>query len=449
MKTIRRQLLIYLLGGMCITTLIAIAATYVEIRREANELFDYQLKQIVAALPDDIPSNLVLPLDKDEDEQITVQIWNSKGVMVFASGPAQGLPRSQGFGYQSVTFHGEKWRLYTEGNNARVIQASQLKEERNELAASMALRALTPFLIMMPLLALLIWLVVERGLSPLHKMAQDVAKRSPDVLTALPGDHYPLELQPILSALNALLAQLFNAIETQKAFIADAAHELRTPLTALKLQLQLIERERLDLRESTDFKKLHERLNRATHLVTQLLTSARQERYIAESLRQPLDLHTLLVNAISERAVQAENKKIDLGLVPPTEVPSKPMLIHGNEDSLRIMLGNLIDNAIRYTPEGGRIDVSVVREPKDGCLLLSVIDNGPGIPQQDHLRVFDRFYRREGHDESGSGLGLFIVKSILDQHQATITLASREKKSGLKVLVRFPPLPAALEASFN
>lgn len=449
MKTIKRQLLIYLLGGMLITTLIAVAATYAKIRQEANELFDYQLKQIVAALPDEIPADLVLPQDNDEDEQITVQVWNKNGVLVFASGPAQALPRSQSFGYKSISFGGEKWRIYTEGNSARVIQASQLKRERNELAANMALGALMPFLIMMPLLALLIWLTVERGLAPLHRMAKDVAKRSPNALIPLPGDHYPLELQPILYALNGLLTQLSDAITIQKAFIADAAHELRTPLTALKLQLQLIERERIDLQESADFKKLHDRLNRAIHLVTQLLVSARQERYLADASRQPLDLMTLVASVISDHVVQAENKNIDLGLLPLAAASSTPMLINGNKSSLRIMLNNLIDNAIRYTPAGGHIDISVSQDPTSALFLLSVADDGPGIPEDDHQRVFDRFYRRDGHDTSGSGLGLFIVKSILDQHQASIRLSAAGENGGLKVTVGFPPLPTVSESSLN
>jgi two-component system OmpR family sensor kinase len=302
----------------------------------------------------------------------------------------------------------------------------------------MAFRALLPFLLLMPVMALLIWLVVGRSLSPLHQLAQDVSRRSPDTLTPLPENRYPPELRPMLAALNNLLARLAQALATQRAFVADAAHELRTPLAALQLQLQLVERENSSAQAAPGFRKLHERLDRATHLVRQLLTLARQERHAGEPPHRKLDLQALIASTVSDHAPQAESKGVDLGLLTPPGGSAHPVIVSGDQDNLRIMLGNLIDNAIRYTPQGGRVDVSVTAS--GGDILLLVADNGPGIPEEDRRRVFDRFYRREGNGESGSGLGLFIAQTIAERHGATIVLDSTDGNGGLSATVRFPTL---------
>jgi two-component system OmpR family sensor kinase len=443
--TIRRQLLIYLLGGMFAATLVATLATYIEVRNETNELFDYQLQQIADALPNEIPIGLNLPVGKVEHEEIEVQVWDADGRLVFTSGPMAYMPRFKGFGLRSISYDGKGWRIFSEGNANRFIQISQPHAVRNELAAGMALRTLTPFMILIPILALLIWLVVGRGLAPIHLLAHEVSQRSPDALDPLPDHAYPPELQPILRELNALLDQLARAFATQRAFVADAAHELRTPLAALKLQLQLVEREQDRTEIEAGFRKLHDRLNRATHLVQQLLTLARHEHHTTRPQHRVIDLQELAISTVSDHAPQAENKGVDLGVMPFAGALAPRIL--GDESSLRIMLGNLIDNATRYTQVGGRVDVAIGLA-EDGAPILRVADNGPGIPEEDRERVFDRFYRREGTGQSGSGLGLFIARTIADQHEARIEL-SRTAERGLTVTVRFKPAPSASSASAN
>jgi len=442
--TIRRQLLIYLLGGMFVATLIATLATYIEVRNETNDLFDYQLQQIADALPNEIPIGLNLPVGKVEHEEIEVQVWSADGRLVFTSGPMADMPRFKGYGLRSISYNGKGWRIFSEGNANRFIQISQPHAARNGLAAGMALRTLTPFMILIPILALLIWLVVGRGLAPIHLLAHEVSQRSPDALDPLPDHAYPPELQPILRELNTLLDRLARAFATQRAFVADAAHELRTPLAALKLQLQLVEREHNRVEIEAGFRKLHERLNRATHLVQQLLTLARQEHHATRPQHKPIDLQELAISTVSDHAPQAENKGVDLGVMP--FAGAAPRIL-GDESSLRIMLGNLIDNATRYTQAGGRVDVSIGLG-EDGGALLCVADNGPGIPEEDRERVFDRFYRREGTGQSGSGLGLFIARTIADQHEARIALG-RAGERGLSVTVHFKPAPSAATASGN
>jgi two-component system OmpR family sensor kinase len=435
-RTIRRQLLIYLLGGMVSATLVAIFATYVAVRTETNALFDYQLQQVADALPNEIPADLILPIDKDEKEDIGVQVWNADGKLIFTSGPAMHMPRFGGTGFKSITFNDHNYRIFIESNANRSIQIAQPKLVRNELAAAMALRALLPFIILIPILALLIWLVVGRSLAPLNRMAQDVSRRSPDALDPLVDDAYPPELLPILTALNRLLDRLSQAFATQRAFVADAAHELRTPLAALKLQMQLVERETDSAQVAIGFRKLHDRLNRATHLVQQLLTLARHEKHAGSPTYRPVDLRALAISVVSDHAPLAQDKDVDLGVMPFPENEATGPQVMADQNSLRIMLGNLVDNATRYTSAHGRVDVSVATA-EDGCPLLVVADNGPGIPEEDRSRVFDRFYRREGTGESGSGLGLFIARTIADQHSATITLGQTDAHGGLTVIVRF------------
>ena len=433
----RGQLLVYLFGGMISATLIAGLADYVQVRTEINEIFDYQLKQIAGALPGELSAGRNLSINDDLDEEIVVQIWNAKGEMVFTSAPTIQLPQAAGLGFQSISLNKQHWRAYSETDQELIIQVAQPKKVRNEMAASMALRALLPFFVLIPVLALLIWIVVGRSLYPLHRLAHAISQRSPKALAPLPDEGYPPELQPMLLALNSLLIQLDQSFATQRAFVADAAHELRTPLTALQLQLQLVERESDYHKRATGFKKLHERLDRATHLVQQLLTLARHEDRTADRSSHKIDLRRLAACVVADHAPQAERKNVDLGVATSTDMNTDAVIIFGDEDSLRIMLGNLVDNAVRYTPAHGRVDVSIDVSHEEHAIFLRVKDNGPGIPLQDRKRVFDRFYRREGSGESGSGLGLFIANTIAAQHDATIKLDTPDDNGGLVVTVQF------------
>jgi two-component system OmpR family sensor kinase len=311
------------------------------------------------------------------------------------------------------------------------VQVGQAVLAREEVAAGLAFRSLLPFLLLTPALGLLIWIVVGTSLRPLRKLARAVGKRSPSALQPLPPDGQPPELIPVVTALNDLLHKLDHALSSQRAFVADAAHELRSPLTALKLQLQLAERAASDEQRATAFAKLHERLDRSTHLVQQLLTFARHESASGDRQRVPVPLLDLAQQCVADRFVHAEGRGIDLGVAPGGE----NVAVAGYPDELHILLGNLLDNALRYTPVGGRVDVSVALD--DGAPLLQVADTGPGIAAHERERVFDRFYRGEDNDGWGSGLGLSIVNSIATAHGASVTLGGRVPGTGLVATVRF------------
>lgn len=427
MRTIRRQLLVGLLGGALFCTLVAGVGTYFKVLEEASRLFDEQLRQLAATVPTrGAPSRA-----PGDETDMVVQVWNRSGKLSYASAQ-QHLPAAAELGYGYVD--DGRWRVFVAMRDGERVQVAQAILAREEVAAGLALRSLLPFVLVTPVLGLLIWFVVGNSLRPLRNLAEAVGARSPVALQPLTPDGQPPELLPVVTAVNELLNKLDQALSSQRAFVADAAHELRSPLTALKLQLALAERATGDEARAVSFAKLHERLERATHLVQQLLTSARQESASANRPRTRVGLLDLAQQCVADRFVHALDRGIDLGVAP----GGGEAVVDGYPDDLRILLGNLIENALRYTPPGGHVDVAV--GSADGHPFLQVSDTGPGIAPEERERVFDRFYRGEGNDSWGSGLGLSIVRSIADAHGAAVTLGGRAEGSGLVASVRFPPV---------
>lgn len=448
MSSIRRQLLLWLLSGLLIGVMIAALGIYYNARKEANELFDYQIRQMALSFPEGALLRTVPPGTQHIEQELVIQVWSLEGNALYFSDPRTGLPQGLGLGFTTIATNLGAWRVFNAVIGDRIIQIAQPMSVRSRLAADVALRTVWPLLLLFPVLGVLIWLTVSRGLRPLDQVAAAVSERSPAALQSLPEAHLPEEVRPLVHALNDLLSRLGGALDTQRSFIADAAHELRSPLTALHLQVQLAERAHVDAERSAAFAQLKAGLQRATHLVAQLLTLARQDPSVIARPPAEVDLSEIARLVIAERAAIAEQKRIDLGIL-----HSEPVKIMGDAEGLRILLGNLVDNAISYTPDSGKIDVSVVL--RDGRPLMTVADTGPGIPAQDRKRAFDRFYRREGPGAgeesgtreglatSGSGLGLAIVKNIADRHRALVELGERKdgtglpRGSGLVVTVRF------------
>lgn len=431
MKTIRQQLLLWLLTGTLLCLVIAGSILFFKIREEASELCDALLKQVASTVP--IPLS-IQAIDNDSiepEEKVLIQIWDEKQQLNYTSDVTVGLPLYPKSGFKTVRFHNEEWRTYSRRKQNLIVQIAQPTIVWQTLAAKIALRSLFPLLILIPILAGLIWVVVGRSLKPLLLFTDAVKRRSPEALQPLALDGLSPEVIPVCHALNELLAKLDQSLSKQRAFIADAAHELRTPLAALKLQLQLVERTHDETQRQVGLEKLHERLDRANHLVHQLLTLARHEPGAEKKPQQELELRLLAEQVIIDFYPLALSKKIELGLDADPMTPN----VMGNSEDLRILLNNIVDNAVRYTPEGGKVDMLL--RYADNHVILKVIDNGPGIAQQDRLRVFDRFYRCEANETLGSGLGLSIAKNIVDMHAATLTLGNNPLESGLMVSISF------------
>ena len=439
MRSIRRELLVWLLLGIALAVAAAAVGTYWRARDEANALFDYQLKEMAASLTDApfaaVPAGAGT-IGAGSDAMV-VQIWDRNGVQVFLSQPHRILPQNAQLGFTTLSLESGPWRVFSTLAGGQVVQIAQPMSARRELAASMALRTIVPLLAVLPFLAILIWFTIARGLKPLDRVAAAVARRSPALLEPLPEIDLPREVQPLVGALNDLLSRLSHTLDAQRAFVADAAHELRTPLTAVHLQAQLAERATTDTERAAALAELKGGLERATRLVEQLLTLAREEPGVSEVPPASVDLAALAREVIADLAPLAGAKSIDLGLS-----SSAASMVSGDVDALRTLISNLVDNAIRYTPAGGRVDVALSDD--GGSVVLIVRDSGPGIAVEDRDRVFDRFYRGSGAGGvRGSGLGLAIVKHIAERHRAALELGPGIDGCGLGVTVRFTqPIPA-------
>jgi two-component system OmpR family sensor kinase len=433
MTSIRTRLLVSLLGALTLAGLGAAAGVYLKASDEAHRLFDYQLKQTAFSLRDHAATAVAVTssIQGDVAQEIIVQIWDDEGLHLYHSHPgSQPLPHTPQ-GLTTVATPQGAWQVFTLAEDERVIQVAQPLHIRRTMAAAMATRTLLPWLIAMSVLGVLMWWLVGRSLQPLTTVARAIQARTPQALDPLATTRLPREISPLVVALNALLERLSTALTAQRAFIADAAHALRTPLTAVHLQAQLVARATEARERQQAIDALQQGVQRATHLVQQLLTLARLEPEASERPLVLVKLNPLLHAVLVEHAPIAAEKTIDLGLV-----RDDPAQIMGDADSLRLLFGNLLENALRYTPAGGTVDVHIISAPD--AVIVEVADTGPGIPLVDRVRVFDRFYRRDATSMPGSGLGLAIVKASAERHNAHITLSAPDIGTGLVVRVTFP-----------
>jgi signal transduction histidine kinase len=433
MKSIRTRLSVVLLLAAIITALAIGLVTYRNTLKENEELFDYQLRQIALSLRDQGYVTRPSALDGADDSEtpdVVVQIWTANGTVVYLSHPGDPVPDRAMLGFADMDSGGRRWRVYGIVAGDRIIQVAQPLELRRGLVAAAALRSLAPLLAFAPLMALLIWWLVGNSLSSLNRLTKEVTQRDARALNEVSEQGVPTEIAPLVWSLNSLLARLKRAFSSQRAFVADAAHELRSPLTALKLQLQLLARAPDEAARSQALVKLNDGVDRATHLIEQLLTAARTDPNDTTIVVQPTDLAELVRHEIADVFFLAQERRIGVELDAPDHV-----MIAADAAALRILTRNLLDNAIRYTPAGGAVHASVAAN--GGETSLTIEDSGPGIPENERERVFDRFYRRETNEQPGSGLGLSIVKNIVEQHGARIELGAAAQ-GGLKVTVLFP-----------
>lgn len=441
MNTIRRTLLMWLLGGMFISTLVASFASYIMSLNAADRMFDRHLAHIAANLPSRIASQPEPPDNGDPMDDIFLQVWNEEGKRTYPTIPSIPVPNVQATGYHDVVTADASWRVYTEHQEDRIVQVAQSNDTRRRLAAGIAVTTVLPFLALIPLLGLIIWHTVGKSAATMRNIAQAMERRSAEALDPLPMQQVPGEVRPMISALNDLLRRLDQSMTWQRTFVADAAHELRSPLTALKLHLQLTERAHTDSERSVAFSKVRERVDRMSRLIEQLLRLAREEPRVLSVPFAPVRLDLLLQSIVGDHVPMAENLGVTLHVetvasaLEDTGKAGAGIEVMGQHDSLRVLFDNLIGNAILYTGTHGRVGVWF--ETNTSEVRIHIDDNGPGIPAAERERAFDRFHRIEGSGKIGSGLGLAIVRAIAERHHCLVSLHDGPGERGLRVSVTF------------
>ena len=430
--SIRSRLLITLLTLVTCASLLAGWFAYRQAVQESATLFDYQLRQMALSLRNQVSlaQQIEVPTQQ-EDADFVVQIWDVFGrSIVYVSRPGLPAINRPNAGYANFDFNGEPWRVYGLETVDGVIQVAQPVRIQQAIARSSAIRVAIPVLLLVPILGIAIVLVVQGGLRPLQRVAAEVKSRQVNSLTPVEAGPLPEEVAPLVHELNRLLARVDSAFAIQRAFIADAAHELRSPLTAVRLQIQLLDRATDEAAAREARARLGEAVERATHMIEQLLTLARSEPRDVTGELKPVPLETPAAEAISDMHALAQSRHIEL------ELRAEPNVwVRGDQAALRTLVRNLVDNAVRYTPEQGKVEIRIASTANGAT--LAVLDSGPGIPESDRARAFDRFYRRAAAPEGGSGLGLAIVKAIAERHGARIALETAPL-GGLGVTVTFP-----------
>ncbi|WP_410209909.1 ATP-binding protein [Aquirhabdus sp.] len=423
-----------------LTALIAGVLSFVSAFREANELQDDQLKQVAALInhhhftlsindsQDGVP-------DIDPESRVVVQVVPTQKIKQSLDRGALALPLNLPDGLQTISANDETWRIFVKKLDTGVrVAVGQQTIVRDEVAQDSAIRTLLPLIILIPILVLLVADLIFQMFKPLKKLALNIEERSDDDLDAVSEHNLPSEIRPFVVAINRLFGRVAESVATQRRFLADAAHEMRTPLMALSLQTERLSVSDMPEQARKRLATLRTGLQRAKVLLDQMLVLARVQESVSGQAKE-ISMQQIFRQIFEELLPLAEAKDIDLGVIGDADAK-----ILTSELDLQILLKNLVENAIKYTQIGGTVDLSV--HSQSDRVLLTIEDNGPGIPQDELSRVFDPFYRVLGNDEIGSGLGLSIVKTIATRIGATIHLESSDgqdgRPTGLAVMVSFP-----------
>ncbi|MDP3088481.1 MAG: ATP-binding protein [Methylotenera sp.] len=448
MNSLRLRLILLLSVGLGLAWLVAAWFTHIESREEIDHLFDAQLAQsaqvLLGTTRHEIHERIEHGVDDDEvtvsheyEQKLAFQIWDETDLLVrSATAPAIALSADKE-GFSETTLSGEAWRVFTRWDNRHefMIQVAEPLAGRESLARHITFKMLLPTFVALPVLALLIWFGVGAGLHPLQQLKQEVKQRTANRLEPVAMEGVPEEVTPLVKALNDLFSRLESAFEGERRFTADAAHELRTPLAALKIQAQVALRSTDTVERQSALENVLRGVDRATRLVEQLLTLARVDPETLALDYKPVDLNGLAATVMRDLESLAHTKQIALSLEESVDNISCKVL--GDEAQLNLLLRNLLDNAIRYTPKGGRVSVTVRNSVG---LMLEVRDTGSGIPEAEREQVLQRFYRVTGTGQEGSGLGLSIVRRIAELHGARLVLSDNETGTGLLASVKWPAI---------
>lgn len=363
------------------------------------------------------------------------QLWDGEGKLLLNSPQTPTIPLIGKAGLSDKIIDGNKWRTFTiyDHHQGLILAIGEQYKTRFDMIRHMLIDDTYLTLLIYPLSGLFIWLIIGSSLKSIRYFAKELAERAADHLEPVDLNEVPIEISPLADELNKLFLRLQQAFEREQRFAADAAHELHTPLAALKTQAQLALKAADPQECYTHLKQVIAGVDRCTHVIQQLLTLCRlsPETIMPEHFTQ-INLARIAAEVVAQLAPQAILKQIEIELV--ATDPEYKLL--GNATGLHVLIRNLVDNAIRYTPHGGMVKVVISNHAH--TIHLHVIDNGPGIPEKLRSRVFERFFRVLGNNAQGSGLGLAIVEQIAKLHHGSIHLKQPETETGLKIEVRFP-----------
>ena len=443
-RSLQGRLLVLVLGAVTLTWIGAALWTAVDARHELDELLDGHLAQAAALLvvqqthagDDDDDHAVDAPQLHRYAPKVAFQVWHEERlVMRSSNAPLHHMhPPGERFreGLRTIALEGKSWRVFAAHGAERDVQVyvGEQLESRSAILRAVLRGLWLTLLLALPLLAAAAWWAVQSGTAPLRRLGQQLTQREPQALQAIEMPQAPSELQPLLAALNGLFARIAALLESERRFTADAAHELRTPIAAIRAQAQVA------LGESDDALRAHalqatlQGCDRATRLVEQLLTLARLEAD-GSVAGTPVDLAALARRVAAEIAPRAlaQGQQLELDADAPCHVA-------GNETLLAVLLRNLLDNAVRYSPAGAPVRLTLAAV--DGQMQLTVADGGPGLADADRARLGERFFRVPGHDAPGSGLGWSIVRRIAAAHRLQIELGRSTDLGGLSVQLRWP-----------
>lgn len=438
-RSIKRFLLITItLAILVIYGFISFVSYWVS-KEELDELYDSNLLQVAGAIAAQhlaiqdathlyVNNQVGMGTKIEGEEEFYVRVLAQDGTALYVSHPQVKVPFSSAIGFSTQKYLGKKWRFYTINARKETIQVAQSLNLRAITIKETALSLMASQLLFIPILVMLIFIAINKALSPILGLSGEIQQRKSHDLAPISVDKIPIEIKPLVHSLNSFMSRVSDMVEILKRFTSDAAHELRTPITALRLQLAVIEQAESKAERAAGISSLKGGIDRSEQLVSQLLEFARIEpNHLAREIL-PITLLSLIKECVEALFPLAHAKSIDLGLNTTAE-----LITFGVRQEVKVLINNILDNAIRYTPNHGKVDISLLLEGTN--IVLEVTDSGPGISSVDLDHVFERFYRGENKDAIGSGLGLSIVKEIATQHGAIVELINLNP--GLRFRVYF------------
>ncbi len=439
-RSLQGQLLTLVLAAVVGVWLATAVLTWFDARQELDELLDSHLAQAAALLVvqqahdvGDDEHGIDAPTLHRYAPKVAFQVFH-EGRLALRSANAPSAPMVEvgkhfKTGFKTVQIEGDAWRVFATAGAERDVQVyvGERTSLRSSILWAVLHSMLWPMAVALPLLALAVWWAVYRGVAPIRRLGRTLAGRQALALQPVSLDGAPSEMAPMVTALNGLFERIGTLLESERRFTADAAHELRTPIAAIRMQAQVALGEADDTLRRHALQGTLDGCDRATRLVEQLLTLSRLEADAVPDMAA-VDLSALTRQVVGEVAPKAlgKNQTLEFEAIEPCSIP-------GNETLLAVLVRNLVDNAVRYSPPSAQIKVAVQRE--SGFIVLSVEDSGPGLADPERQRLGERFFRVPGSPESGSGLGWSIVRRIAVAHRLELQIADSTELGGLMVRV--------------